>query len=160
MTILDVIKKARADADAYYKMTEFGPLEAVLTGADEASGKAFGDLGLHTILHQTVFEYAFGSRLLMHLELRTPVVDARPETLEDLVSHQQLWLIWSIARERGLNAEKECEALYNYHLEEISKRAASALIDHLKRKAPAIAAPVERPEEIQERPDQEEEVQV
>lgn len=50
----------------------------------------------------------------------------------DLVTPKQLGLINRSAREAGVNAEEECRRLMNCKLEDLSRRAASALIDHLK----------------------------
>ena len=60
--------------------------------------------------------------------------DPKPKTLGDLVTPKQLWMIRSLAREAGLEAERECEARFDMALEEISKKAASMLVDYLKGK--------------------------
>jgi hypothetical protein len=67
--------------------------------------------------------------------------DPRPKTLGDLVTPKQLWMLRSIAQEASFDAEAECQSLYNCPLEEISKRAASALIDEFKRRAAESVAP-------------------
>src|SRR5262249_39960270 len=61
--------------------------------------------------------------------------EPRPQTLGDLVTPKKLWMIRNMAREIGADPEKECKAKFNCALEEISKRAASMLIDQLKRYA-------------------------
>ena len=61
--------------------------------------------------------------------------DPKPKVLADLVTPKQLWMIRSLGREAGIDADQECAALFEIGLEEISKRAASKLIDHLKSKA-------------------------
>lgn len=60
--------------------------------------------------------------------------DPRPKTLGDLVTPKQLWMIRSLGREVGCDVEQECQSLMQCGLEEISKRAASSLIDYLKRR--------------------------
>ncbi|MGE0130804.1 MAG: Rad52/Rad22 family DNA repair protein [Blastocatellales bacterium] len=60
--------------------------------------------------------------------------DPRPKTLGDLVTPKQLWMIRSLGREAGCDVEQECQSLMQCNLEEISKRAASSLIDYLKRR--------------------------
>src|SRR5215510_14600429 len=62
------------------------------------------------------------------------VRDPRPKTLGDLVTPKQLWMIRNLGREIGCNVEQECQSLLQCNLEEISKRAASSLIDYLKRR--------------------------
>jgi hypothetical protein len=60
--------------------------------------------------------------------------DARPRTLGDLVTPKQLWMIRSTGRESGVDVEAECQKQYRCSLEEISKKAASHLIEYLKEK--------------------------
>lgn len=69
--------------------------------------------------------------------------DATAKTLSDMITGKQIRMIHSVARERGIDAEAECSAMTNCRIGELSKRAASAFIDHLmetERKAPAAAA--------------------
>jgi hypothetical protein len=50
----------------------------------------------------------------------------------DLVTPKQLGMIRALAREAGVNAERECFSLLCCKPEDLSKRAASSLIDYLK----------------------------
>jgi hypothetical protein len=50
----------------------------------------------------------------------------------DLVTPKQLGMIRALAREAGVNAEQECLSLLDCKPEDLSKRAASSLIDYLK----------------------------
>lgn len=50
----------------------------------------------------------------------------------DLVTPKQLGMIRALAREAGVDAEKECLSHMNCKPEDLSKRAASSLIDYLK----------------------------
>ncbi len=71
--------------------------------------------------------------------------DATAKTLSDMITGKQIRMIHSVARERGVDAEAECSAMTNCRIGELSKRAASALIDHLmetERDVPATAAAV------------------
>lgn len=54
------------------------------------------------------------------------------KTLGDMVTGKQLSMIRGIAREAGLDVERECSQLLNCSVEELSKRAASDLIEHLQ----------------------------
>lgn len=67
--------------------------------------------------------------------------DPRPKTLNDLVTPKQLWMIRNLAHEAGLDAEQECLEQFQLNLEEISKNAATSLIDHLKRERAAVEEP-------------------
>lgn len=58
--------------------------------------------------------------------------DPRAKGMNDLVTPKQLGMINRMAREAGVNAEKECSQLMDCKLEDLSKRAASSLIDYLK----------------------------
>lgn len=53
-------------------------------------------------------------------------------TLMDLVTAKQLGLIRGLARDKALDAEEECQKLFNCKTDELCKRAASQLIDHIK----------------------------
>ena len=54
------------------------------------------------------------------------------KTLGDLVTPKQLGMIRSLAREGDIDAAKECMDLMKCSVSELSKRAASELIDHLQ----------------------------
>jgi hypothetical protein len=56
------------------------------------------------------------------------------KTMADLVTPKQLVAIRAIANAQRVNAEAECQAMLNCRPEELSRRAASAFIDHLKAK--------------------------
>lgn len=58
--------------------------------------------------------------------------DPLAKTLADLITPKQLVAIRAIAHAQGLQAEQECQKIYNCQLEELSRQAASALIDQLK----------------------------
>ena len=58
--------------------------------------------------------------------------DTMAKTLGDLVTAKQLSMIRAIARESDIDAGKECMNLMNCSVSELSKRAASDLIDHLQ----------------------------
>lgn len=69
--------------------------------------------------------------------------DPRARGMNDLVTPKQLGMISRMAREAGVNAEKECHQLMACKLEDLSKRAASSLIDYLK-ESPDSANKTER----------------
>lgn len=67
-----------------------------------------------------------------HISTNTQLHDPLAKTLADLITPKQLVAIRAIAQAQGLDAEKECQAIYSCQLEELSRQAASALIDQLK----------------------------
>lgn len=60
--------------------------------------------------------------------------DPIAKTMADLVTPKQLVAIRAIANSQGVNAETECLEALKCRPEELSRRAASAFIDHLKGK--------------------------
>jgi hypothetical protein len=64
----------------------------------------------------------------------TPIetMDARAWTLGDLITPKQIWMIRTLARESGLDADQECPRMLQVPLEEISKQAASRLVQHFE----------------------------
>ncbi len=58
--------------------------------------------------------------------------DPQAKTLGDLVTPKQLYMIRNMAREQGLDAEQICIEKFQCPIEEISKKAASVIIDQLK----------------------------
>lgn len=78
---------------------------------------------------------------------RPPVTDPIARNLGDMVSGKQLGMIRAIAREANIDAEKECSELMRCGIEELSKRAASDLIDHLQNLQRNASAPMRRAEE-------------
>ncbi len=59
---------------------------------------------------------------------------------DDLVTPRQLVALRAIANSMGMEAEAECQRLLKCDIKEISRRAASTLIDHLKTRAIAARA--------------------
>ena len=69
----------------------------------------------------------------------------RPEnpmgkSIADLVTPRQLGMIRALARERGVDVEAECAQLMNCRVNELSRRAASYLIDRLGSRPKVTAA--------------------
>lgn len=65
--------------------------------------------------------------------------DPVAKTMADLVTPKQLVAIRAISNSQGINAEAECLELLKCRPEELSRRAASAFIDHLKTKSADLA---------------------
>jgi hypothetical protein len=60
------------------------------------------------------------------------MANPKAQSIASLVTPKQLYLIRREADSRGLDPEAVCQELHKAKLEEITKRAASALIDYLK----------------------------
>ena len=60
------------------------------------------------------------------------VVDPVAKNLGDMITTKQLGMIRAIAREANTDAERECSQLMRCGIDELSKRAASSLIEHLQ----------------------------
>lgn len=58
--------------------------------------------------------------------------DPVAKTLADMITTKQLGMIRAVSREAGVDADEECSAVMNCQVTELSRRAASALIDHLR----------------------------
>ncbi|MGI9106520.1 MAG: Rad52/Rad22 family DNA repair protein [Pyrinomonadaceae bacterium] len=58
--------------------------------------------------------------------------DPLAKSMSDLVTPKQLGMIRALAREAGVDTEEECQAALRCRTEELSKKAASSFIDHLK----------------------------
>ncbi|MCA1556849.1 MAG: RAD52 family DNA repair protein, partial [Acidobacteria bacterium] len=58
--------------------------------------------------------------------------DPLAKSMSDLVTPKQLGMIRALAREAGVDVEEECQAVLRCRTEELSKKAASSFIDHLK----------------------------
>ena len=59
-------------------------------------------------------------------------VDPLAKSMADLVTPKQLGMIRALARQAGVDPDDECQQVMRVRTEELSKRAASSLIDHLK----------------------------
>ena len=58
--------------------------------------------------------------------------DPQAKSMADLVTPKQLGMIRALAREAGVDPDEECRQQTRLRTEELSKRAASVFIDHLK----------------------------
>jgi Rad52/22 family double-strand break repair protein len=58
--------------------------------------------------------------------------DPLAKSMTDLVTPKQLGMIRALAREAGIDADEECQQVLRVRTEELSKKAASSFIDHLK----------------------------
>lgn len=79
-----------------------------------------------------------------------PAVEAQQYTdpiaknLGDMITAKQLGMIRAIAREANIDAEAECTQMMHCGIDELSKRAASDLIEHLQNLQRNVTVPVRR----------------
>jgi hypothetical protein len=70
--------------------------------------------------------------------------DPIARNIGDMITGKQLGLIRAIARETGINVHEECSKMMRCNIDELSKRAASELIDHLQQINTPTAVPMRR----------------
>lgn len=72
------------------------------------------------------------------------LADPIAKSLSDMVTGKQLGMIRAIGRESNIDAARECMNLMHCRIEELSKRAASELIEHLQELQRKTAEPMRR----------------
>lgn len=72
------------------------------------------------------------------------IPDPIAKSLGDMVTGKQLGMIRAIAREANLDAEAECSQMMRCGIDELSKRAASDLIEHLQNLQRNTVTPMRR----------------
>lgn len=70
--------------------------------------------------------------------------DAVAKSLGDMITTKQLGMIRAIARDTHIDAELECLQMMHCRIDELSKRSASDLIDHLQNLQRRSALPMRR----------------
>jgi hypothetical protein len=115
--------------------------EGVGTGtADNETGIKKAE---HDALKRAAIKFGLARELyqreteVIEKEGRAPAANEFPrdplaKTMSDLVTPKQLGMIRALAREAGVDVEQECQNTLRCRTEELSKRAASSFIDHLK----------------------------
>jgi len=155
-TVADILDRVAPDwSHAVRNITQVGDMVAVtvaitidgVTREGIGTGSAESEMGIKKAEHDALKRAAVKFGIARELYRReseaieedggiAPNIlrDPRPKTLGDLVTPKQLWMIRNLGREIGCDVEQECQSLMQSNLEEISKRAASSLIDYLKRR--------------------------
>ncbi|HVF48029.1 MAG TPA: Rad52/Rad22 family DNA repair protein, partial [Pyrinomonadaceae bacterium] len=112
------------------------------------TGKTASETGIkkaeHDALKRAAVKFGIARELykrefeLIDTDESAPAADPRPlgsavaTNLGDMVTAKQLGMIRSLSREANLDAELECSQIMHCGVNELSKRAASELIDHLQ----------------------------
>lgn len=170
-TVADILDEAAPSwQHSIRDIREIGDLLAVtvaitidgITREGIGTGSALTEMGIkkaeHDALKRAAVKFGIARDLYRH-EFDTKDSVEEPDTsarvtgfpsdpvasmLSDLVTPKQLSMIRGLAKNAGIDADKECKLLMNCRTDELSKRAASALIAHLQaaeersRLAPAI----------------------
>jgi Rad52/22 family double-strand break repair protein len=149
-TVADLLDEVAADwSHAVRSIVQIGDHVAVtaaitvggVTREGVGTGTAETETGIkkaeHDALKRAAVKFGIARDLYRHAEEADPEAAPLPKdplakTLADLITPKQLVAIKAIANTQGLQAEEECFSLYGCKLDELSRRAASALIDHLK----------------------------
>jgi hypothetical protein len=112
------------------------------------TGKTASETGIkkaeHDALKRAAVKFGIARELykrefeLIDTDESTPAAETRPigsavaTSLGDMVTAKQLGMIRSLSRDANLDAELECSQIMHCGVNELSKRAASELIDHLQ----------------------------
>jgi hypothetical protein len=109
----------------------------------DALKRAAVKFGIARELYKREFDSIDVDEALVNVERK---IEANPvaQSLGDMVTGKQLGMIRAIAREASLDAEQECLSMMRCRIDELSKRAASDLIDHLQSLQQNAAMPMRR----------------
>ncbi|MBV9216398.1 MAG: hypothetical protein JO053_09490 [Acidobacteria bacterium] len=110
----------------------------------DALKRAAVKFGIARELYKKEFDSVEGEDLPVQAAVTTRVDNPVAKSIGDMVTSKQLGLIRAIARDANVDAEKECASLMRCSVEELSKRAASDLIEHLQNLQRNTAVPMRR----------------
>jgi hypothetical protein len=157
-TVADILDRLTPNwSHAVRNITQIGDLVAVtaaitidnVTREGIGTGPADSEMGIkkaeHDALKRAAVKFGIARDLYQResdvmeggegfMPTTTVSQDPLAKTLSDLVTPKQLGMIRALGREIGCDVEEECRSVLNCGTEGLSKRAASSLIDHLKRK--------------------------
>lgn len=101
----------------------------------DALKRAAVKFGIARELYKKEFEAADHEEFVSQSVERRPVGDPIAKSVGDMITAKQQGMIRAVSRETNLDAEVVCKELFRCGVEELSKRAASDLIDHLQKLA-------------------------
>jgi hypothetical protein len=157
-TVADILDKAAPSWSHTVKdIRQIGDIVAVtvaitidgITREGIGTGRAKNELGIkkaeHDALKRAAVKFGIARDLYKHEKDQERAAadlleDATAKTMADMITTKQLRMIHSLARERGIDANAECSAMTNCRIGELSKRAASAFIEHLLETEPGMPA--------------------
>ncbi len=98
----------------------------------DALKRAAVKFGIARELYKKEFDFIEQDEQPVVAESRPSNINPLAKNLGDMVTAKQLGMIRAVARESNIDAEQECAKLLNCGVDELSKRAASDLIEHLQ----------------------------
>jgi hypothetical protein len=111
----------------------------------DALKRAAVKFGIARELYKREFDSIESDENLPTAVAPTPAMDTIAQNIGDMVTGKQLGMIRAIAREANVDAEAECAQVMRCRVDELSKRAASDLIEHLQNlQRRAVATPIRR----------------
>ncbi len=155
-TVADILDRVTPTwSHAVRSITQIGDMVAVtaaitvdgVTREGVGTGTADSEMGIkkaeHDALKRAAVKFGIARELyqresdVIEKEGTPPEPSAFPrdplaKSMADLVTPKQLGMIRALAREAGVDVEEECQTVLRCKTEELSKRAASSFIDHLK----------------------------
>ncbi|MFM9904226.1 MAG: Rad52/Rad22 family DNA repair protein [Pyrinomonadaceae bacterium] len=119
------------------------------------TGKAISETGIkkaeHDALKRAAVKFGIARELykkefdsIEQTDEPQPWIDPVAKSLGDMITGKQLGMIRAIAREGNLDASRECSQMMSCSIEELSKRAASDLIEHLQTLQRNAVSPIRR----------------
>jgi Uncharacterized protein conserved in bacteria len=167
-TVADILDRVTPTwSHAVRSITQIGDMVAVtaaitvdgVTREGVGTGTAESEMGIkkaeHDALKRAAVKFGIARELyqresdVIEKEGTAPEPSAFPrdplaKSMADLVTPKQLGMIRALAREAGIDVEEECQSVLRCKTEELSKRAASSFIDHLKGLGQEAAGPMRR----------------
>lgn len=98
----------------------------------DALKRAAVKFGIARELYKKEFDFIEHDEQPVVAESGPKIINALARNLGDMVTAKQLGMIRSLARASNIDAEQECAKLLNCGVDELSKFAASDLIEHLQ----------------------------
>ena len=154
-TVADILDRVTPTwSHAVRSITQIGDMVAVtaaitvdgVTREGVGTGTAESEMGIKKAEHDALKRAAVKFGIARELYQReTEVIekegtapqsqfprDPLAKSMADLVTPKQLGMIRALAREAQVDVEEECQTVLRCKTDELSKRAASSFIDHLK----------------------------
>lgn len=110
----------------------------------DALKRAAVKFGIARELYKKEFDFTEQDEQPVLAAARRPSISPLAKNLGDMVTAKQLGMIRVLARETNVDAEQECSNLMHCGVDELSKRAASDLIDHLQSLQQNTVTPIRR----------------
>lgn len=110
----------------------------------DALKRAAVKFGIARELYKKEFDFIEQDEQTVLTRARRPSINALARNLGDMVTAKQLGMIRVLARELDVDPGQECSNLMHCGVDELSKRAASDLIEHLQTLQQNTVTPIRR----------------